>query len=203
MECKGFAQVCSLTYTFFTFTAEFLQFLVYFIEMGLTLVDITSQHKAYLILRSSSVVCGGTIFRVYRAISHTLQVDETYMKSNKCPLNFNTISFTTLHHELVLFYSSGVDHIEPEWRMMDQFYFDMVVPALDLDSLSESHPVSVSVHDPKEIEAIFDAISYKKGAAIVHMLEDTLGETVVRKGLRKYLNVSGNRSLCYAISVLN
>ena len=112
--------------------------------------------------------------------------------------NFNT-SFTTLSHEPVLFYSSGVDHIEPEWRMMDQFYFDMVVPALDLDSLSNSHPVSVSVHDPKEIEAIFDAISYKKGAAIVHMLEDTLGEAVVRKGLRKYLNVRCNKFLCYAL----
>lgn len=46
--------------------------------------------------------------------------------------------------------------------MMDQFFFDMVAPALDLDSLTTSHPISVDVKDPKEIEAIFDHISYKK-----------------------------------------
>ena len=49
---------------------------------------------------------------------------------------------------------------------------------------SRSHPVSVDVGDPKEIEAIFDAISYKKGAAIIHMLEDMVGEDVLRLGTR-------------------
>ena len=46
--------------------------------------------------------------------------------------------------------------------MMDEFFFDMIAPALGLDSLSTSHPISVDVKDPKEIEAIFDTISYKK-----------------------------------------
>ncbi len=81
----------------------------------------------------------------------------------------------------------GVDHIEPGWRMMDQFFFDMTAPALELDSLTTSHPISVDVTDPKEIEAIFDAISYKKGAAIIHMLEDTVGEQTIRAGLTRYL----------------
>ena len=56
----------------------------------------------------------------------------------------------------------GVDHIQPEWRMGDQFLVDVVVPALDLDALTTSHPVSVQVKDPNEILAIFDTISYKK-----------------------------------------
>ncbi len=56
----------------------------------------------------------------------------------------------------------GVDHIRPDWHMMDLFFLDMMAPALDLDSLTTSHPISVPVKDPKEIEAIFDAISYKK-----------------------------------------
>ena len=60
------------------------------------------------------------------------------------------------------FLSRGVEHIHPEWKMMDQFFFDMIAPALGLDSLSTSHPISVDVKDPKEIEAIFDTISYKK-----------------------------------------
>ena len=46
--------------------------------------------------------------------------------------------------------------------MMDQFFLDMIRPALSLDALTTSHPISVDVKDPKEIEAIFDTISYKK-----------------------------------------
>ena len=65
----------------------------------------------------------------------------------------------------------GVEHIRPDWRMMDQFFFDMIAPALDLDSLTTSHPISVDVDDPKEIEAIFDKISYKKASILT-----TLGQ---------------------------
>ena len=36
-----------------------------------------------------------------------------------------------------------------------------------LDSLASSHPVSMPVQDPKEIEAIFDTISYKKVNIII------------------------------------
>ena len=45
---------------------------------------------------------------------------------------------------------------------MDQFFHNVISPGLDLDSLTTSHPISVDVKDPKEIEAIFDTISYKK-----------------------------------------
>ena len=43
----------------------------------------------------------------------------------------------------------GVNYIHPEWQMMDQFFVDIVAPALELDSLTTSHPVSVEVKDPK------------------------------------------------------
>lgn len=56
----------------------------------------------------------------------------------------------------------GVDSIFPEWRMMEQFILDKTQPALALDALASSHPISVTVHDPSEIEAIFDTISYSK-----------------------------------------
>ena len=59
-------------------------------------------------------------------------------------------------------FSRGVDHIKPKWRMMDQFFHNVISPGLALDSLTTSHPISVDVKDPKEIEAIFDTISYKK-----------------------------------------
>ena len=81
----------------------------------------------------------------------------------------------------------GVAYTQPSWAMMDQFWANVVLPALNLDSLASSHPVSVSVNDPKEIEAIFDTISYKKGSSIIHMLENYLGEYVLRSGLKTYL----------------
>ncbi len=68
-----------------------------------------------------------------------------------------------------------------------QFLLDVGIPALELDSLTTSHPISVAVDDPREIEAIFDTISYKKGAAIIKMLEDTVGSDVLQKGLTRYL----------------
>lgn len=56
----------------------------------------------------------------------------------------------------------AVDRIMPGWNMMQQFVLDMTQPGLNLDALSNSHPISVAVHDPTEIEAIFDTISYSK-----------------------------------------
>lgn len=35
---------------------------------------------------------------------------------------------------------------------------------LNLDALISSHPISVQVSDPDEINEIFDGISYSKGA---------------------------------------
>ena len=45
---------------------------------------------------------------------------------------------------------------------MDQFITIALIPALQLDSLSNSHPVSVTVEDPGEIGELFDTISYNK-----------------------------------------
>lgn len=45
---------------------------------------------------------------------------------------------------------------------MDQFIIAALIPALQLDSLSNSHPVSVTVQDPGEIGELFDTISYSK-----------------------------------------
>lgn len=81
----------------------------------------------------------------------------------------------------------GTNYVRPEWNMMDQFV-STTQDALALDSLRSSHPIMVEVKDPVEIEAIFDAISYKKGASIIHMLENFLGMDMLQQGLSRYLN---------------
>ena len=59
--------------------------------------------------------------------------------------------------------------------------------ALGLDSLRNSHPIEVPVRDALEVDQIFDAISYRKGSAVIQMLAAHLGVEVFLKGVSDYL----------------
>ncbi|XP_063599468.1 aminopeptidase N-like [Penaeus indicus] len=82
----------------------------------------------------------------------------------------------------------GVDHVEPTWRMMDQFVVDTLHYVFGIDSLESSHPISIPVGHPDEINEIFDSISYYKGASIIRMMYFFLTEATFKKGLTTYLN---------------
>lgn len=88
----------------------------------------------------------------------------------------------------------AVDHLFPEWEMWTQFAVDEQQQALKLDSLEHTHPIEVPVKHPDEIRSIFDAISYSKGASVIHMLHTYLGAEDFKQGLRHYLttNAYGN-----------
>ena len=81
----------------------------------------------------------------------------------------------------------AVDSQFPEWELWTQFAVDEQQLALKLDSLEHTHPIEVSIKHPDEIRTIFDAISYQKGASVIHMLHDYLGAEPFRDGLRHYL----------------
>ena len=81
----------------------------------------------------------------------------------------------------------AVDHLHPEWEMWTQFLTADTNRALSLDGLRSSHPIEQEVKNPAEIGQLFDAISYSKGASILRMLEDFLGEETFRLGIRRYL----------------
>ncbi|RWS08189.1 Aminopeptidase N precursor-like protein [Dinothrombium tinctorium] len=82
----------------------------------------------------------------------------------------------------------GVNHLHADWKMLEQFVLITTQEALALDSLESSHPVMANVTDPREIEAMFDTISYKKGAALIRMLQNFLSTDILRLGLNMYLN---------------
>ncbi|CAG9828443.1 unnamed protein product [Diabrotica balteata] len=86
-----------------------------------------------------------------------------------------------------LFEYQGVDQYIPEWRMMEQFIIDKTQPALALDALACSHPISANVTDPSEIDAIFDTISLNKGTAVLYMLANFLHKENLENGLNDYL----------------
>nr|XP_058942473.1 puromycin-sensitive aminopeptidase-like [Pocillopora verrucosa] len=81
-----------------------------------------------------------------------------------------------------------VDHCFPEWDIWTQFVTSEFSRAMELDALANSHPIEVPVGHPGEIDEIFDAISYSKGAAVIRMLHDYVGEKAFREGLAYHLD---------------
>ncbi|MFA5999683.1 MAG: M1 family metallopeptidase [Candidatus Paceibacterota bacterium] len=75
----------------------------------------------------------------------------------------------------------------PKWNIWERFSQDTQGIALRLDALRNTHSIEVTVHHPDEIGEIFDAVSYSKGASVIRMLADYLGEKDFRDGLRYYL----------------
>ncbi|CAL1295996.1 unnamed protein product [Larinioides sclopetarius] len=82
----------------------------------------------------------------------------------------------------------GVNAVHPEWKMDEQFVLDDLQDVLELDCLRTSHPISLPVRHPDEINEIFDRISYGKGASIIRMMKYFLGDDNFKNGLMNYLN---------------
>jgi len=79
-----------------------------------------------------------------------------------------------------------IEQWKPDWHVDE----DRVVStsrAMGADSLPATHPISVKVDNPGQIEEIFDAITYDKAAAILHMVEGYVGPEVFRQGVNAYL----------------
>lgn len=81
----------------------------------------------------------------------------------------------------------AINNVFPEWNVWEQFIFAEHSRALSLDGLTNTHAIEIAVHHPREISEIFDAISYSKGASVIRMLAEYLGEKAFRKGLTHYL----------------
>ncbi|MDO8482318.1 MAG: M1 family metallopeptidase [bacterium] len=81
----------------------------------------------------------------------------------------------------------AVDKLYPSWNIWTQFAYMDLSRALALDALKHTHPIEIPVHHPDEIAEIFDEVSYSKGASVIRMLADYLGEKDFRDGLRMYL----------------
>lgn len=52
-----------------------------------------------------------------------------------------------------------VDHIEPTWNSKELFVVNELHPVFSFDALASSHKISIEVHNPEQINEIFDFIS--------------------------------------------
>ncbi|KAL6655884.1 hypothetical protein ACP70R_006710 [Stipagrostis hirtigluma subsp. patula] len=80
----------------------------------------------------------------------------------------------------------AVDSFFPQWNIWTQLLSDTTA-GLKLDSLAESHPIEVEIHHAREVDEIFDAISYDKGASVIRMLQNYLGGEHFQKALASYI----------------
>jgi puromycin-sensitive aminopeptidase len=80
------------------------------------------------------------------------------------------------------------DAFRPEWERWISFGLSRTA-AFDVDSLRSTRPIEFEVVSPQDAEGMFDILTYEKGAAVLRMLEQYLGEDVFRDGIRHYLSL--------------
>jgi tricorn protease interacting factor F2/3 len=81
----------------------------------------------------------------------------------------------------------STDHAYPDWKVWQDFVRTSTSGAMGRDSLTKTHPIMANVHDPEEIEELFDEISYGKGASILRMIEAYIGSENFKRGVAQYL----------------
>jgi puromycin-sensitive aminopeptidase len=80
------------------------------------------------------------------------------------------------------------EQFRPDWQVWTVFGMGKAA-ALATDGLRNTRPVEFPVGRPEEAEAMFDVLTYQKGAAVLRMLEQYLGSETFRKGISEYLSV--------------
>ncbi|XP_069840571.1 aminopeptidase Ey-like [Dendropsophus ebraccatus] len=84
----------------------------------------------------------------------------------------------------------GAHEAEPTWNIKDLIVLYDIHRVMGVDALTSSHPLTSKEEDvntPAEISALFDSITYSKGAAVIRMLSSFLTEEIFVEGLRTYL----------------
>ena len=80
----------------------------------------------------------------------------------------------------------AVDAWKPEWKRWESFSVSRAA-ALSIDGLRSTRPIEFTVRSPEDCRAMFDILTYEKGAAVLRMLEQFLSANVFRDGIRLYL----------------
>ncbi|XP_028603903.2 leucyl-cystinyl aminopeptidase isoform X1 [Podarcis muralis] len=78
-------------------------------------------------------------------------------------------------------------------KVFPELYTDYSFPNLQFktmekDSMNSSHPISLAVQSSEEIEQMFDAVSYIKGASLLSMLKNYLHSDIFQASIQLYLH---------------
>jgi puromycin-sensitive aminopeptidase len=78
------------------------------------------------------------------------------------------------------------DDYKPDWDTWTGFGLSRA-GALLVDGLNSTRPIEFTVVKPEDAQAMYDVLTYEKGASVLRMLEQYLGGEVFRRGLHQYL----------------
>ena len=73
------------------------------------------------------------------------------------------------------------------WELDTQFIVEQLQRSFQLDASHNTHALSNNVNTPSEISAMFDNISYNKGASILRMLYNIIGNDKFYATLKHYV----------------
>ncbi|MGH7253215.1 MAG: M1 family metallopeptidase, partial [Nitrospiraceae bacterium] len=79
----------------------------------------------------------------------------------------------------------AVDAWKPDWQRWGTFSLSRAA-ALSVDGLHSTRPIEYPVRAPHDADAMFDVLTYEKGASVLRMLEQYLSPDVFRAGVRDY-----------------
>ncbi len=82
--------------------------------------------------------------------------------------------------------TAAVNDFKPEWKRWESFSVARAA-ALQIDALHASRSIEVPVRHPNDARAMFDILTYEKGASILRMLEQYLTPPAFARGIRMYL----------------
>lgn len=71
---------------------------------------------------------------------------------------------------------------------LTDFLTDTLHGVLTLDATLAGHPIVQVANTPNQITELFDAITYSKGASVIRMLANYVGEETFAKAVTNYLN---------------
>ncbi len=83
--------------------------------------------------------------------------------------------------------SKASDDINPEWKALTQSLANARQGAISLDARATTHPIIQKIQTVEQISQAFDAITYRKGEAVIRMLEASVGADPFRDGVRRYM----------------
>jgi puromycin-sensitive aminopeptidase len=81
----------------------------------------------------------------------------------------------------------AVDTWKPDWSRWVTFGVSRAA-AMAVDGLENTRPIEFEVRAPRDCEAMFDLLTYEKGASVLRMLEQHVGPEAFRDGVRLYLD---------------
>jgi len=87
----------------------------------------------------------------------------------------------------------AVDNLSPDYGIWDDLQPSRNY-AQSIDALENTHSIYNPVETPEEVLDMIDAITYVKGASVLRMLENFLGDVIFRSGIQSYIREFAERN---------